>query len=97
MVKSLVATDKTNLKAIDTEIEALKKKAATLQAQAQQQQVAGANTEPTPTPATAEQQGPLKVDKPTTQLPERNPKAKIAGPSISPVITTSPVPTKATE
>jgi hypothetical protein len=98
VVKSLVATDKVNSKAIDTEIEALKKKAATLQAQAQQQQVAGASTEPTPTPAAvAEQQGPLKVDKPTTQLPERNPKAKIAGPSISPVITTSPVPTKATE
>ena len=95
IVKSLVASDKTNSKQIADEIEALKKKAATLQAQAaQQQQVAGAQTQATPTPVVAEQQGPLKVDKPTTQLPERNPKAKISGPTISPVPSASPAPTK---
>jgi tetratricopeptide (TPR) repeat protein len=97
VVKSLVAKDPANDKAITAEIDALKQKAANLQAQAQQQQVAGAQTAPTPTPdAASSEQGPLKVDKPTTQLPERNPKAKIPGPTISPIPSTaSPVPTKA--
>lgn len=101
IVKSLVTKDAANSKQISSEIDALKKKAATLQAaQQQQQEVAGAKVEPTPTPkAEATTQGPLKVNKPTTQLPERNPKAKIAGPTLSPIPskTVTPAPTAATK
>jgi tetratricopeptide (TPR) repeat protein len=78
-VRQLVANDPTNAAKIDADIAALQKKAG--QQQAQQQ----ANVPPT------DDQQPITVNKPSTQLPERKPPAEIPGPTISPVIPTKAV------
>jgi tetratricopeptide (TPR) repeat protein len=98
VVKSLVQSEKDAVKKMDEEIAAVKQKSTA-------QQVAGAQTEVSPTPAaqpTAAAANPLQVNnKATTQLPERNPKAKIEGPTISPIPSPStskqPAPTQAAQ
>lgn len=97
VVKQLVSKDTNSSKQIAAEMDALKKKV-----EEQNSNVAGATTtaETTPTPSVtpAENNPKLDVNKPSTVLPTRNPQAKIDGPSISPVPTTtkavSPTPTK---
>src|SRR5262249_50697939 len=84
-VKTLVAANPDNAKLIAAEIDALQKKIDEGK-NAGQQQVAGASTSP------EEGQSPsnLEVNKPETQLPERNPKATIEGPKVSITPTTTP-------
>lgn len=73
-VKALVANDKEGVKKISEEIDMLQKKIGG-QAGAQAQ---------TPQAATTSQT-PLEVSKPAAQLPERDPKVKIPGPTVSPI------------
>lgn len=83
-VKELVAGNAENTAKINADIDTLNKKKAGQQAAAQQQQ-------PTQNPSVANnpQQNPKAIDvnKSETQLPERNPKEKIPGPSVSPQVT----------
>jgi hypothetical protein len=67
--------DQQNLKVIDDEIAALQKKIGST---ADTNSQAAAGQQP------AENQPPLDVNKPDTQLPERQPLEKIPGPSESP-------------
>lgn len=76
VVKELVAQDKPNTEKITAEIDTLQKKIG-------EQAVAGAKAPEAPSGAAADQ-SPLDVNKPSTQLPERDPKIKIPGPSSSP-------------
>lgn len=73
-VSSLMQSDPENLKKINVEIEALQTKIGT---------AAEANAQ-TSTAKTAENQPPLGVNTPETQLPERQPLERIEGPSTSP-------------
>lgn len=84
-VRNLVANDKTNVGKIDDEITTLKDKIGK-QAQAANP---SANVQPQET-----QQQPLTVNKPSTTLPERKPQVKIPAPSLTPLPTASPTPTK---
>lgn len=79
IVRQLVANDPTNLAKIEEEIKALQTKTG------QQANQGGANQQP------AQQQEPISVNEPTTQLPERDPEEEIPAPTISPVI---PTPTR---
>ncbi len=84
-VKKLVADNPENVKKINADIEALnKRKAGQKQAQ-----------EPTAPVRQPAQQEAIDVNKAQTQLPERNPREQIPGPSVSPAATNeeSPVQT----
>lgn len=83
VVKNLVASDKANEKTISDEIAALQAKIGSAQANAQNNQQQASQTP-------EQQQQPLDVNKPTAQLPERNPQVKIPGPTISPEPSTKP-------
>jgi tetratricopeptide (TPR) repeat protein len=82
IVKQLVAKDPQSLAQINSEISAVQNKIG-----------AAAKAQTPKTEASAENQPPLQVNQPTSQLPEQNPPVKIPGPKTSP--TTSPTPTKA--
>ncbi len=71
-VKALVANNKSNLKVINTEIDALQKKIGEQAKQAQAQAQGAAVNQP-----------PLNVNQSATQLPERNPKAVIPSPAVT--------------
>lgn len=84
VVQNLVAKDPTNKKKIDAEIEALKKRIASGDTGTQ---TASGSAAPTGTQT-------LDVNgKPTTALPERDPKVKIPGPSETPAPSRSASPT----
>ncbi|HUD44182.1 MAG TPA: tetratricopeptide repeat protein [Patescibacteria group bacterium] len=94
-VQQLVANDPTNTGKINSEIKALQTKIS-------QQSKNGSQVSNIPTPSntesnTAATNQSINVNNPTTQLPARNPKATIPGPTISPIPTssvTSPTPSK---
>lgn len=84
VVKSLVASDKANLDKINVEISALEQKIkqnTTTQPQTQN---------PNPDQQAAESQDPLQINQPGAQLPERDPKIKITGPSLTPSVSPTP-------
>lgn len=86
-VKVLVANEEESNKKITEEIAAVEQKIGD-----------AANKTPEPqVPATQQEQDPLGVSQPTTQLPERNPRIEIPGPSStpSPSPRTSPTPSAA--
>lgn len=82
IVRQLVVNDKTNLAKIDADIAAVKAKSGQ-----QAQQANAANQTPT------EQQQPIEVNKPSTQLPERKPPVEIPAPTVSPIPTKAVTPT----
>ncbi len=83
-VKQLISNDADSLKKITEEIAVLEQKIKT-----GQQQSAAAQTQ------TGTDQSQLDVNKPAAQLPERNPKVQIPGPTVSPTpkVSTTPTPT----
>ncbi len=84
-VKALVGTDQASQKKISDEIDVLQKKISSGE---KTQANAG---EQTTQPSSANQ--PLEVSKPEAQLPERNPKINIPGPTISPLPSPTTKPT----
>jgi len=99
-VKTLVAKDSDNSKKISADIENLKNRMNGQQDNKDKSAKGEANASQSGTlkPAAEENQGPIDVNKPTTTLPERNPKVKIPGPTVSPAekdsgtTTASPTP-----
>jgi len=93
-VRSLVTTDKESFKKINDEIAVLEKKIGSLAKTAQQNQATEKQNA-----ATQTEQPPLGVNQPATKLPERNPRVRIPGVTITPTPTeteeeaTSPTPT----
>lgn len=84
-VKTLVADNPDNVKKIDADI-------ANLQKAAEEKDKAVKTTTSNIQPGETNQQ--IDVNKPGTQLPERDPQAKIPGPTVSPLPTkAAPVPT----
>lgn len=93
-VKQLVNGNPENSKKIDEDIASLNKLVADKQNGGQAQQRAASNSaEVNAIPAG--QQQPIDVNKAGTQLPERNPKAEIPGPTVSPAKTPNASPTEA--
>jgi len=82
-VKTLVANDPESTKKIATEIDALQKKIGE-----QEKIQANANQQTQP----AENQEPINVNQPKTQLPERKPQVDIPEPSVSPAVKATPTP-----
>lgn len=81
-VKQLVNGNAENTKKIDADIATLNKLVADKQNGGQAQQRAASNSaEATAIPAN--QQQPIDVNKSDTQLPERNPRAEIPGPTVT--------------
>lgn len=89
VVAGLSKDDKDANKKIATEIEALKQKIGE-----QNSQVAGAATE-NQLPEPAQSPDNLNLNKPAAQLPTLSPKAKIEGPSVSPIPSVTAVPSPA--
>ena len=81
VVKNLVANDPESNKRISEEIAAVEAKIGS-QANAQQSSQ----------PATDAEQQELDLNRPSAQLPERDPQVKIPGPTVSPAPSTSPSP-----
>lgn len=87
VVRNLVANDEQSLAQINSEIEALQERA-----NAQTDPNAAAGIEP------SENQEPLEVNEPDTQLPEQDPQVEIPGPSPSPSPTgVTPTPSEEEE
>lgn len=84
-VRSLVASDKDSVGKIDSEIASLQQKIS--------QQAAGAQQTASGEEATTTDE--LNVNQPRQQLPERNPKVQIPGPTVSPTPKTTVTPTPA--
>lgn len=78
MVKTLVADNPENTKKINEDIEKLSKRKAGQQTQQQQQQTQQTTIQPG-----AQDTKAIDVNKSQTQLPERNPREQIPGPTIS--------------
>jgi len=86
IVRNLVANDEASLSQINAEIEALQARAQTAPSDEQAEGV---------TPS--DNQEPLNVNEPETQLPEQNPQVEIPGPSPSPTSGATPTPTEEEE
>ena len=78
-VADLVKSDPVNSKKVIDQIKVVQGKIG------QQNKQHAAQQQKTDSAASAENQQPLDVNKPTTQLPERNPKVNIVGPTVSPI------------
>ncbi|MBI4080953.1 MAG: hypothetical protein HY430_04245 [Candidatus Levybacteria bacterium] len=83
-VKTLVVNDKESVKKITEEIDVLKKKIGEQQKTADQASGSGAAGQAENLPAGRQDQPPIGVDKPSAQLPERDPQEKIPGPPTTP-------------
>ena len=89
-VKQLVQDNSENLKKINADIDALTKRAQQKNGQQQEMQHQTASPSAEVTPVPAEEQQPIGVNQSGTQLPERNPREKIPGPTVSPATTVTP-------
>jgi tetratricopeptide (TPR) repeat protein len=85
-VRNLVKDNKENASKIDAEIKAVEEKIKQPNNQSRTN-----NQQPT-----EENQTDLEVDKPTTSLPERNPRVNIPGPTLTPIISPTKSPGKTT-
>ncbi len=90
IVKTLVVDNKENTKKITEEIQALQNK---VNQQASQDSAPQNATSSAAIEGSTTETEPLRINEPGTQLPERDPKVKIPGPTISPTPKGSPTPT----
>lgn len=90
-VKTLVANNKESSDKITAEIQAIQNKLNQQTAQAAQ---------PNPATVSSAAEEPLQINKPETQLPERNPQVSIPAPAVSPIPSpteVTPTPVKGTQ